>query len=41
MVLWDVIEEKVSLERAKAVYRVAITSDGTSIDWAETKQIRG
>lgn len=41
MVLWDVIEEKVSLERAKAVYRVAITPDGTSIDWAQTKQIRG
>ena len=41
MVLWDVIEGKVSLERAKAVYRVAITPDGTSIDWAETKQIRG
>ena len=40
LVLWDVIEEKVSIERAKDVYAVAIMPDNRSIDWRGTEELR-
>ena len=40
LVLWDVIEEKISIERAKDVYAVAIMPDNRSIDWRGTEKLR-
>ena len=40
LVLWDVIEEKVSIERARDIYAVNIMPDKRSIDWTETRKLR-
>ena len=40
LVLRDVHEEKVSLERARAVYRVAIDPDTWTVDETETEKLR-
>ena len=40
MVLQDVIEEKVTPERALNVYCVALTEDDAGIDWKKTEKLR-
>ena len=40
MVLQDVIEEKVTPERAVNVYCVALTEDDAGIDWKKTEKLR-
>ncbi len=39
-VLWDVIEEKVSLQRARDVYGVVIDIENRTIDWEQTRRLR-
>ena len=39
-VLWDVIEEKVSVRRAREVYGVAVDVDNRAVDWEATHQLR-
>jgi len=39
-VLWDVVEDKVGLKRARDVYGVAVDFGHRAIDWAETRRLR-
>ena len=39
-VLWDVIEEKVSVRRAREVYGVAVDVESRTVDWEATRQLR-
>ena len=39
-VLWDVIEEKVSPQRAREVYGVVVDMEGRTIDWEATRRLR-
>ena len=39
-VLWDVIEEKVSVRRACEVYGVAVDVESRTVDWEATRQLR-
>jgi N-methylhydantoinase B len=39
-VLWDVIEEKVSLQRARDVYGLVIDMEFRAIDWERTRRLR-
>ena len=40
MVLQDVMEERITLERAEKVYGVAISGATYEIDWGTTKHLR-
>jgi N-methylhydantoinase B len=39
-VLWDVVEDKVGLQRARDVYGVAVDMGHRAIDWEETRRLR-
>jgi N-methylhydantoinase B len=40
-VLRDVRDDIVGIESARRIYRVALTADGTAVDWEQTRQLRG
>ena len=39
-VLWDVIEDKVGVQRARDVYGVVIDIEHRAIDWDGTRRLR-